>query len=188
MSDGNQNPGILIPTVNDCKPRVRQALQDIIRRLGTSSTPTYSTLTLDELEVNKLVRTDSNKSLAPADINDFVDGTTNQINKTNDGDGTMTLSTPQDIHAGASITFAGLTLTDFDGILQATNGVVSVNSELTTWLDDVTLEDGGAITTEQVATFAQVVLTPRTDAISAIEGAMFYDSDDKNVYVCLEGV
>ena len=59
--------------------------------------------------------------------------------------------------------------------------------ELTAWLDDVTLEDGGAITTTQVATFAQLVLTPRAAALSAVEGAMFYDSDDNNVYVCTEG-
>lgn len=38
-----------------------------------------------------------------------IDGTTNQVNVTN-GDGTITLSTPQDIHSGASPTFAGLTV------------------------------------------------------------------------------
>ena len=59
--------------------------------------------------------------------------------------------------------------------------------ELTAWLDDVTLENGGAITTTQVATFAQLVLTPRATALSAVEGAMFYDSDDNNIYVCTEG-
>lgn len=59
--------------------------------------------------------------------------------------------------------------------------------ELVAWLDDVVLEDGGAITTTQVATFAQLVLTPRASALSAVEGAMFYDSDDNNVYVCIEG-
>jgi len=59
--------------------------------------------------------------------------------------------------------------------------------ELTAWLDDVTLENGGAITTTQVATFAQLVLTPRAAALSAVEGAMFYDNDDNNVYVCTEG-
>jgi len=38
-----------------------------------------------------------------------IDGTTNQVNVTN-GDGIITLSTPQDIHTGASPTFGGLTL------------------------------------------------------------------------------
>jgi len=112
MSDTNQNPGILIPSINDCHARVRQALQDIIRRLGTSATPTYGSLTLTNLTATKLVKADADKTLAPADIYDFVDGTTNQINKANDGDGTMTLSTPQDTHAGANMTLAGMTLTD----------------------------------------------------------------------------
>lgn len=111
MSDGNQNPGILIPTISDCHVRVRQALQDIVRRLGTSSTPTYSTLTLESLDASKLVQTDSDKALASADIYDFVAGTTNQINTDDDGDGTMALSTPQDIHAGATaFTITGLVL------------------------------------------------------------------------------
>jgi len=59
--------------------------------------------------------------------------------------------------------------------------------ELGPWLDDVVLEDGGRMTTTQIATFAQLVLTPRASALSAVEGAMFYDSDDNNVYICTEG-
>jgi len=38
-----------------------------------------------------------------------IDGTPNQVNVTN-GDGTITLSTPQDIHTGASPTFSGLNI------------------------------------------------------------------------------
>jgi len=60
-------------------------------------------------------------------------------------------------------------------------------TELNEWLDDVTLGSNGAITTQQVATVAQLVLTPRAEAISAVEGAIFYDSDDNNVYVCTKG-
>jgi len=117
MSDTNQNPGILIPPVGACHERVRQALQDIVRRLGTSSAPTYSTLVLEDLTANKLVKTNSDKALASADIYDFVDGTTNQINKADDGDGTMTLSAPQDIHAGATaFTVTGLVVNEVDSL------------------------------------------------------------------------
>jgi len=60
-------------------------------------------------------------------------------------------------------------------------------TELTAWLDDVVLSDGGAVTTTAVATFAQLVLTPRADALSAVQGGIFFDSDDTSVYVCTEG-
>lgn len=43
-------------------------------------------------------------------LGDFVAGTTNQITVTNDGDGTITLSTPQNIHTAATPTFGSLTL------------------------------------------------------------------------------
>lgn len=117
----NQNPGINLPAVGQCHERVRQALQDIVRRLGTSSTPTWGTMTLDNLTASKLVKTDGDKTLASADISDFADGTTNQININDDGDGTMTLSTPQDIHAGASPTFLGV---NFDTVASLPGTVV----------------------------------------------------------------
>ena len=45
----NQNPGILIPPIGVCHERVRQAIQDIVRRLGTSSTPAWSSITLSDM-------------------------------------------------------------------------------------------------------------------------------------------
>ena len=111
MSDTNQNPGILIPPNGTCHERVRQAIQDIVRRLGTSSAPTYGSLTLNDLTESRLVKSDGDKKLASANIYDWVNGTTNQINTNDDGDGTMTLSAPQDIHAGATgFTITGLTI------------------------------------------------------------------------------
>ena len=65
------------------------------------------------------------------DLTSWVAGTTNQITVTNDGDGTLTLSTPQNTHTGASPTFAGLTLssiaaesTDVDKFLVDSTGVI----------------------------------------------------------------
>ncbi len=54
---------------------------------------------------------ESEKANFGIDINDFLDGTANQVIVTDDGDGTATLSTPQDTHTGATPTFAGTTLT-----------------------------------------------------------------------------
>ena len=63
------------------------------------------------LDASRLVATDASKTMVSVDdLTDWVAGTTNQITVTDDTDGTITLSTPQDIHTGASPTFAGLTV------------------------------------------------------------------------------
>jgi len=46
-----------------------------------------------------------------AEVVDYVSGTANQVTVTDDGDGTLTLSLPQDIHTGASPSFNTVTLT-----------------------------------------------------------------------------
>lgn len=56
-----------------------------------------------------------------------ISGTSNQVSVTN-GAGSITLATPQDIHSGASPTFAGLTLTGFSGFVKATAGVLGTSS------------------------------------------------------------
>jgi hypothetical protein len=64
------------------------------------------------LIANRLVATDGDKNLVSTSISNWLKGTTNQVIITDDGDGTATASTPQDIHTGANPTFAGMTLTD----------------------------------------------------------------------------
>ncbi len=56
-----------------------------------------------------------------------LQGTTNQITVTN-GVGTITLSTPQNIHNLATPTFAGLTLGSLNGVVRATAGVLSTGN------------------------------------------------------------
>lgn len=75
---------------------------------------------------SRMLALDADKKLASvADLTSWVDGTTNRITVADDGDGTITLSGPQDMHTGASPTFAGATLTDFSGLVHATAGVLS---------------------------------------------------------------
>ena len=62
---------------------------------GTS--PTFVGLSLSGLTASRLISTDVNKALASTDLDDWIVGTTNQITVTDDGDGTVTLSLPQDI-------------------------------------------------------------------------------------------
>ena len=54
----------------------------------------------------------------------WITGTANQVNVANDGDGTVTLSTPQDIAAASSPVFAGLTI---NGDIAATGTVDGVD-------------------------------------------------------------
>lgn len=106
----NQNIGIRIPPRGgDFEGEVRKTLQQIVRRLGSSSTPTWESFTLSGLTATRLVQSDALKSLISVSaLTAWIAGTTNQITVTDDGDGTVTLSTPQDIHTGASPQFANI--------------------------------------------------------------------------------
>jgi len=74
--------------------------------LGPESIPTYAGLILTDLVANRLIATDSGKTF------ESIEGTTNQIIVTDNGDGTLTLSTPQDIHTDATPEFAGWVIKD----------------------------------------------------------------------------
>jgi len=77
--------------------------------LDTSADVTFDSVTLDDLTATRLVATNGSKKLVSSDLNNWVAGTSNQISVADDSDGTITLSTPQNIHTGATPTFAGVT-------------------------------------------------------------------------------
>ena len=77
--------------------------------LDTSADVTFDSVTLDDLTASRLVATNGSKKLVSSDLNNWVAGTSNQISVADDSDGTITLSTPQNIHTGATPTFAGVT-------------------------------------------------------------------------------
>ena len=85
--------------------------------IHTGATPTFAGLTLSGLTGSRLMATSAGSVVESTDLTSWVAGTSNQVNVTDDADGTITLSTPQDIHTGATPTFAGLIST---GIVQAT--------------------------------------------------------------------
>lgn len=91
--------------------------------LGPNSKPTYAGLTLTELTASRLVATDVNKLFVSSDLTSWITQTANQVLVADDGDGTITLSAPQNIHTGASPTFAGLTLSS----LNVDSGILAVN-------------------------------------------------------------
>lgn len=57
----------------------------------------------------RLLATDGSKDLTSvSDLTTWIAGTTNRVTVADDGDGTITLSGPQDLHTGASPTFSAL--------------------------------------------------------------------------------
>ncbi len=110
--------------------------------LGSTSSPTFTGLTISGLTASRLTATDSAKALESVeDLTAWVAGTTNQITVTDDSDGTITLSTPQDIHTGASPTFVGLTLSGLTASrLTSSSGAKALTSvgDLTAWIAGTT--------------------------------------------------
>lgn len=108
---------------------VRQAIAKLSSiKLGPTSSPVYAGLTLTGLTASRLLSTNASKVLTSTDLNSWVTGTANQLTVTDDSDGTITLSLPQDIHTGASPTFAGLTVDTNTLIVNATNHNVCINA------------------------------------------------------------
>jgi len=117
----SKNPGVQFP--KNCDPSVRIAIQQLTTKImGLESTPTFAGMTLTGLTASRLIYADADKALTSvSDLTTWIAGTTNQVTVTDDSDGTVTLSLPQNIHTGATPTFAGLTLTG-DLVLPKTTG------------------------------------------------------------------
>jgi len=99
----------LLPEAKNCDPSVKKNFRRISKELGYTATPTWESITLSDLVASRLVATDSGKVFeSVADLTAWIAGTTNQIIITDpDTDGTVTLSTPQDIHVDATPEWAG---------------------------------------------------------------------------------
>lgn len=73
---------------------------------------TVASIIVEDLTPDRIVYADSTKKLASvANLASWVAGTANQVTVANDGDGTITLSLPQNIHTAATPQFAGATFT-----------------------------------------------------------------------------
>jgi hypothetical protein len=92
--------------------------------LGDASTK----LTGVPLTASLLISTDASKRLTSVtDLTAWVAGTANQVIVTDDTDGTVTLSAPQDIHTGATPTFAGVIIADGGTVGQAAGPLITFN-------------------------------------------------------------
>jgi hypothetical protein len=99
---------------------------------AASSSQTFTTGVIDSsLTATRLMASDGSKKLASvADLSSWIGGTANRVTVTSDGDGTVTLSGPQDIHSGASPTFVRATLSQATGTSPLTVSSTTVVSNL----------------------------------------------------------
>ena len=126
----------------------------------TAATPTFVSALLSGLTASRLVATDGTKTIeSVANLASFVAGTANRITVANDGDGTITISAPQDLHTGASVTFANVTgstlvqgaagkfgdVSGGDYSAFEADGTYKANGDATTW-DDL---NGSALALQQ---------------------------------------
>lgn len=127
------------PLIKDNSVRsINRAIQKLNFEFGPDSVPTFGGLTLTGLTPTRLVYGNVDRKLSSvSNLGDWIAGTTNRITVTNDGDGTITLSVPQDIHTGASPTFSGLTIgvgtADVDYTLTFDG---ETNDCVITWMED----------------------------------------------------
>lgn len=86
------------------------------------------------LTANRLVATNAIKVLeSVANLASWIAGTSNQVTVTDDGDGSITLSLPQDIATSSSPTFTGLTLSGLtdNRLLFGVSDVITGDADLT---------------------------------------------------------
>ena len=97
-------------------------------------------LYFDQLTANRIVATDSDKYLVSVEnFDSWIAGTSNQITVTDDGDGTVTLSTPQNIDTDADVIFDTMTIDQ----INFTEAALSAGERELTWnADDGTLNVG----------------------------------------------
>ncbi|MHA1409226.1 MAG: hypothetical protein ACTSQY_02695, partial [Candidatus Odinarchaeia archaeon] len=88
--------GVNIP--KNVSKETRIILQKLGSILDKDKHVTFADLTLTGLTASQLLQTDVSKQLTSvSDLTNWIAGTDKQVNVVDDGDGTLTLSTPQDI-------------------------------------------------------------------------------------------
>lgn len=160
--------------------------------LGTGDSPTWVRATLSGLTASKLVATDADKKLVSSDLASWVAQTANQVLVADDGDGTITLSLPQDIHTGANPTFNDATFNDVTvgSDLYAGNAIISSIGDLTLKLPEaagataVSIRDNGnnevaAITSD--GEFWSSIFSSEVNGVTYVNSQGFLQADDERL-------
>lgn len=104
----------LLPEAKNCDPSVKKNFRRISKELGYTASPTFIGIALSGLTASRLLATDALKAFeSVADLTSWIaQDSANRVVVTDDGDGTLTLSLPQDVHVDAHMELAGLTVKD----------------------------------------------------------------------------
>lgn len=181
------------------RPLQRTAGAPLPQGLGPTDSPTFTAITLSDLTALRLTATDAAKKIiSVAALSAWIAGTANQVVVADDGDGSITLSTPQDITAASSPTFAGVTLSSLTASrLMASSGAKAAISvaNLQSWIAGtanqiITADDGdGSITlstpqsigTGSSPIFAGLTNSALTSGRVVISGASGIQTDDADL-------
>jgi hypothetical protein len=93
------------------------------QNIHSGASPTFVAATLSGLTASRLMASDASNATVSIDLINWVTGTANRVSVANDGDGSVTLSAPQDIHTGASPTFAAMNFGSYGAIAGVGGGV-----------------------------------------------------------------
>ena len=85
--------------------------------IHTGASPTFFAMTGSSLTASRLMASNASKGTVSADLYSWVAQTANQVLVADDADGSITLSLPQDIHTGASPTFAAMNFGSYGAIV-----------------------------------------------------------------------
>ena len=194
-----------IPTPISVPADVRIAIQKLSASIDRSSTPTFYTVNLTSLTASRLVASDSSKNLVSVDnIASWIAGTANEVDITNDGDGTITIGIvdPLIVSKGgtgvATLTDHGLLLGSGTGAITplavASNGQLPIGStgadptlatlsegegiDVTNAAGSITISGEDASTTNKgIASFSSTYFSVVSGAVSLISGGGLSHND-----------
>lgn len=182
------------------------------QNIDTSADVEFDSLKLDDLTASRIVYTDANKKLMSiSNLASWIAGTSNRITITDDGDGTITLTAPQDLHTDADVTFDSIILDDLTAsrliscdankkivsVLNLTSWIAGTNNQISVSDDgdgSITLSTPQNIDNASIPTFAGVNIsgdnikisttkTPSSATDTGTTGTICWDSS--YIYICV---
>jgi len=131
----------------------------------TQNDDNFSSISDEDLDPSRLVDTDANGALdSVADLTDYISGTGNQVEVADDGDGSVTLSTPQDIDTNADAAFSTVSI---NKVIFSTTAGATVTEGQVCWNDDDGTLNVGLPGGNVVLQVGQELMVPRAKAIGS---------------------
>jgi hypothetical protein len=147
----NNFPRVNFPRTNDLRQDIQNYNIEFERKFRHYLENIDPAALLLGLSANLLVATNGSGALTNvANLANWIAGTSNQITISDDGDGTITISTPQDIHTNADVEFDSLILDDLTAsriVYADVSKKLQTIASLTSWVagtsNQITVTDDG---------------------------------------------